>query len=430
MVVAPENYVALLPDRLPAYITQERYERIQRRLQENRARLESKGAPREGASLLAGLVFCAHCGYRLAVHYSGRQQKLRYTCRSGAPDCRQHCRSMSGQVLDALVAEQVLAVLQPGALELSLAAGDDVVQERQRLDENRRQRLERVRYQAQRIERHYQAVEPENRLVARTLEQRWEEVLQEVRQLEENYARFRRQQPATLTSREAEQIRKLSQDLPALWHAPTTTPADRQEIIRLLVERVVVALDGPSDRLHVSLTWVGGHTSAHELVRPVLRYEQSADFPRLLARIWELRGEGQSFSRIAERLNAEGFRPIKRCARFHCDLVAGIVRQRSADRKHPAMGGQARGAREVLRKNEWLVVDLAVALGIAKSTLHAWMRRGWVHYRRLEGYRAPCLCWADARELRRLRRLYRTPRGWWDPPLPVELTTPLRPSEQ
>src|SRR5262249_29393203 len=207
VVVAPEQYVALLADRLPAYITKERYEANQRRLIENQARAASKGAPREGSSLLAGLVFCAACGRRMAVHYSGRQRTLRYVCRSEAESCCKLRRSTAGRLLDALVAEQVLAALQPGALELSLAAADDVLRERQELDENWRQRLERARYQAQRAERQYQATEPENRLVARTLEQRWEEALQEVRQLEEDYARFRGQQPAGLTEPEREQIR-------------------------------------------------------------------------------------------------------------------------------------------------------------------------------------------------------------------------------
>jgi hypothetical protein len=238
--VDPEEYLALLPDRCPAYITREHHEAIQRRLAENRARAESKGAVREGPSLLAGLVHCARCGYRMAVHYRGRGRYLRYVCASAAASCGRPQRSITGQVLDRLMAEQVLAALQPGALELSLAAADDVVRERQRLDENWRQRLERARYQAQRAERQYRAVDAENRLVARTLERQWEEALQEVRRLEEDYARFRRQQPATLTEREVDQIRALAQDLPALWQAPTTTAADRQHIIRFLVERVAV----------------------------------------------------------------------------------------------------------------------------------------------------------------------------------------------
>jgi DNA-binding transcriptional MerR regulator len=263
---------------------------------------------------------------------------------------------------------------------------------------------------------------PENRLVARTLERRWEEALEEVRRLEEDYARFRRRQPATLTQREVDQIRALAQDLPALWHAPTTTAADRQQIIRFLVQRVAVDLDGNSNRVRVTLTWVGDHTSAHEVARPVLRYEQAADFPRLLARIRDLWAAGLSLAGIAERLNAEGYRPVKGAERFHGALVGRILRRRAPDR-----GPRARRGRGQVQKDEWLVVELSAQLGIPKNTLHAWMRRGWVHYRRLEGYRAPCLCWADASELRRLRRLSQTPRGWWDPPLPAELTTPRRP---
>src|SRR6266568_2328242 len=140
---------------------------------------------------------------------------------------------------------------------------------RSALDANWRQRLERGRTQADRIERQYQAAEPENRLVQRTLEQRWEEALQEVRRLEEEYARFRQTQPISLTRHEVDQIRDLARDLPALWDAPTTTPVDRQQVIRFLVERVEVEIEGVSDRVQVTITWAGGQDSRHELIRPV-----------------------------------------------------------------------------------------------------------------------------------------------------------------
>jgi DNA invertase Pin-like site-specific DNA recombinase len=420
VVVPPEEYVALLPDRLPAYITKERYEAIQRRLAENRARAASKGAPREGLSLLAGLVVCAGCGRRMAVHYSGHAHKLRYVCRSDAAGCRKPRRSMAGRVLDALVAEQVLAALQPGALELSLAAADDVLRERQRLDENWRQRLERARYQAQRVERQYQATEPEHRLVARTLEQRWEEALQEVRRLEEDYARSRRQQPAALTERELEQIRALAQDLPALWQAPTTTAADRQRVIRFLVERVVVAVQGSTNQVQVTVEWAGGCTSQHDLTRPVLSYRQMVENERLLARIRQLRAEGLPFAQMAAVLNAEGFHPSKQTQQFTGDTVGLLWRRHFAPASCP--GRQV--APSMLREHEWSVLDLASELQMPKNTLLAWMRRGWVRFRRLPGYRGRCLCWADAAEFVRLRKLRDTAHGWWDPPLPAELTTP------
>jgi hypothetical protein len=176
--------------------------------------------------------------------------------------------------------------------------------------------LERARYQAQLAERQYQATEPEHRLVARTLEQRWEAALQEVRGLEEDYARFRLQQPAALTEREREQIRALAQDLPALWQAPTTTPIDQQQIIRFLVERVVVAVQGNTNQVQVTVEWLGGCSSQHELIRPVLSYRQMAEIDRLQTRIRQLPEEGLSYGKIAEALNAEGFHPSKQAAQF------------------------------------------------------------------------------------------------------------------
>src|SRR5262249_50126129 len=115
VVVPREEYLALIPDRVPAYITPDQYEANRRRLAENRAPAEFKGAPREGASLLAGLVVCGRCEKRMAVHYSGRSRVLRYICPTGVADARGTCRhALAGRVLDQLVAGQVLAALQPG----------------------------------------------------------------------------------------------------------------------------------------------------------------------------------------------------------------------------------------------------------------------------------------------------------------------------
>jgi DNA invertase Pin-like site-specific DNA recombinase len=419
VLMPPEEYLALLPDRCSAYISRERYEAVQRRISENRARSESKGAPREGPSLLAGLVFCDCCGKRRRVYYGGHGKKLHYVCRSYPGNGRGPCPGVAGRVLDQLVPEQVLAALEPGALELSLAAADDLLRERQRLDEHWRHRLERARYQAQRAERQYQVVEPENRLVARTLEQQWEAALQEARQLEEDYTRFQCQQPAALSERDVSQIRALAQDLPALWHAATTTAADHQQVIRFLVERVVVAPVGERDHVRVTVRWVGGQTSAYEIVRPVHSYERTAGFDCLLARIQELHKQGLGFPEIADRRNAEGFRPIKGAPRFNKQIVWRILRRRT-----PSPRPLAERWRDELQKDEWFVAELAAKLGIPKKTLNAWLRRGWVRYRVLAGPRAPWVCWADAAELRRLRRLRQTPHGWWDTPLPTELTTP------
>ncbi len=170
-----------------------------------------------------------------------------------------------------------------------VAAAEDLQQERARLHQVRQQELERARYEAERARRQYDAVEPENRLVARELERRWEEALKEQRRLEEEYARFCRSQPAGLSALERAQIQALAQDLPALWQAAGTTAADRQRIVRLLVEEVVVAVQGDRERVDVTIRWAGGDSSRHEVVRPVRRHEQLADYGRLLSRIDELR---------------------------------------------------------------------------------------------------------------------------------------------
>ena len=241
---------------------------------------------------------------------------------------------------------------------------------------------------------------------------------------EQEYARFRQTHPQTLTSEEREAIRSLSKNLPALWHASTTTPSDRQRIIRLLLERVVVNVQGSTDHADVTLHWAGGFTSQYELIRPVLRYDQMADYERMVGRIEELRGQGWSFAEIAEQLNEEGFRPAKRAEKFHSDLVSRLVRKLEEQRP----GERAKAPRKALCENEWLVIDLAAELEMSKNTLFTWIKRGWVRVvRQVPGYRGRVICWADTDELDRLRRLRQTRHGWWDPPLPGELTSPKVP---
>jgi Recombinase zinc beta ribbon domain len=206
------------------------------------------GAARNGSALLAGLVVCARCGCRLNVHYDDGGAGLHtYECverwtHYGEP----RCQHLAGPCLDAFVSEQVLAALEPAALELSLSATERLEQERAELDRLWQQRRERIAYEVERAARQYQAVEPEHRLVARTLEHAWEEKLTAQQQLEEEYHRFIQHKPRLLSEAEREAIRHLAIDIPALWDAASTSAADRKEIIRQLVERVIVDVRGSS----------------------------------------------------------------------------------------------------------------------------------------------------------------------------------------
>ena len=417
----PEDCPILLEGRCPAYITPERFWANQARMEANRARVEAVGAVREGPSLLGGILTCGRCGQRLMVAYSGRANRLRYSCaRATIEYAGPLCQGLAGTPLDELVARQVLAALQPAALELSLAAADDLQQERARLHRVRQQELERGRYEAERARRQYDACEPENRLVARELERRWEEALKEQRRLEEEHARFCRSQPEGVSAAEREQIRSLALDLPALWQASETTAADRQRIVRLLVEEVFVAVQGDSERVDVTIRWTGGECSRHELVRPVARYEQMADYSRLLRRIDELREEGRTLAEVAVQLNEEGFRPPKRCATFNKGMVASLLAKgaRTGPRPRALAGGALLGA------DEWPLSDLARHLGMPQPTLHRWIRVGWVNARKLPTPAGPWAIWADADELERMRRLRNCPRGWSDEPVLAELKKP------
>jgi DNA invertase Pin-like site-specific DNA recombinase len=419
---APHDCLVLLPDHCPAYIRPEQFWANQERLQQNRARADSLGAPRQGPALLSGLLVCGRCGYRMVVNYNNAKNGLRYNCHHalacyGEPECQ----SLSGKRLDAFVVEQVLAALQPAALELHLAAAADLEQQRQALHQHWQQKLERAGYESERAARQYGEVEPENRLVARELERRWEEALHVQNRLQQEYDQFGAQRPAQLSAAQRQQIRQLAADIPELWSAASTTAVDRQRLVRLLIERIVVAVQGHSEQVQLAITWSGGFSSQHAFVRSVGSYEQLADYPRLCARIEELRGQGRSMAEVASRLNAEGFRPPRRVSRFSGGMVAGLLARKYAQ------AGASHGQRlaQALRKGEWLLGDLARHLGMPPATLHHWRQAGWLRARKLPGSGLWAI-WASGDERRRLARLRGHQQTKPNQGIPKELTTPRR----
>jgi DNA invertase Pin-like site-specific DNA recombinase len=406
LIRRPEDCLVLIRDRLPAYITWERFVANQQRLTANRTLPGTPGAPRNGPAVLAGLVRCGRCGRRMVVRYSGPRSRPSYACTRGSADYAEPlCQGLSnGAALDELVARQLLAAVQPAALEASLAAAAGVERQRAELARQWQLRRERAAFEVGRAARQYQACDPENRLVGRELERRWEEALKTQRQLDDEYGRFVRSAPAELSDTALSSIRGLAADLPAVWSAATTTPADRQRVARLLLERAVVTVDKASERVDVALHWVGGAVRSHTLTRAVRRYDQHSDYPRLTARLRVLCGEGQTAATIAQRLTAEGFHPPKRTARFTRDMVPRLIGQLGFQRREP------HGSRVGLGRDEYRPGGLAVRLGINRDTVCRWVKVGWVTVRRDENNHR--VIWADADELKRLRALHQLPRTW------------------
>jgi hypothetical protein len=302
----------------------------------------------------------------------------------------------------------------------------DLERERQRLDRHWQQRLERAQIETNRAARQYHAVEPENRLVVRELERRWEEALRDQRELQEQHDRFLAERPRELTVADRQRIEALAADIPGLWHAPRTTIQERQQIVRCLVERITVAVRGESEWVDVTICWAGGLESRHEIRRSVRKYEQLSNYEALRDRMVELRRAGLTTTAIAEQLNRDGFYPSRGPDRFYRTLVQHFLKRKGL----MGLGAIRRAHPENFQPDEWTLRDLAGELGMPGVTLRSWLNRGWVRARRSGATGGDWILWADARERERLRRL----RAWHGDGhvgvRPSKLTTPRTPRAQ
>jgi DNA invertase Pin-like site-specific DNA recombinase len=420
-----EDCRVLIRDRFDAYIDWETFERIQHKLRENSNLGTTMSAPRHGPSVLAGLVVCGRCGHRMLVSYANVHKdnptrSPRYSCQRDAIDYGgDRCQSLSGESLEAFVIARLLQVVEPASLEVSLAAVEDIQRERERLQTHWQQRLSRSRHEAEVARKSYAAVDPENRLVARELERRWEEVLRDQEQMNIEYDRFETSTPAKLSDDERQEIKRLSESLPRLWNAETTTAEDRCAIARMLIDEVIVNIEGNSERVDVDIHWQGGFGSHHVMRRPVQTYEQLSYYDELLSRIKALLEENNTLGVIAKHLNAEGYQPPKRSSQFSAGILTRLLRDRGI-----RTGPLPKSVTEEnhLHTNEWWLSDLATELSIPIATLHRWQRVGWVTSHKVTATGRWSI-YADAEELSRLKQLRTQPRGWPNP-YPLNLISP------
>ncbi|OUL23013.1 hypothetical protein BV378_24310 [Nostoc sp. RF31YmG] len=336
----------------------------------------------------------------MTVHYSGQGRTHEYLCNRLLSDYGgERCQHLSGMALDTVVTQQVLAALQPAALELSLQAATQLEQERAQLNQIWQQKLERTAFEAERAGRHYRLVEPENRLVARQLAREWEEKLAQQQQLQEDYQRFCAQQPQQLSPGQREAIQQLAYEIPTLWSAPTTTSAQRKEIVRQLIHRIIVQVHGHSERVTLTIEWTGGSMTQHQATRPVAKWEQLSYYPQLCEQLRTLVATGLTAAQIAYQLNQEGFRPPKYCTQFERPSVLELMQRLGIYQRRPK--GIDKGP---LAADEWWLPDLARHLKIPNTTLYAWVKRGWVKARQQQTSPYRLIVWADEAELGRLNQ--------------------------
>ncbi len=257
------DWAVLLVDHHEGYLPWAEYERNQRLIADNAngKGMMVRGAVRKGEALLAGLMRCGHCGRRLLVSYNGTKGDIgRYNCDAvrNTPGA-DPCISFGALRVDTAVSAEIVRLLQPLGIEAAVHA---IAEGEQRAGEKRRQvelALEQARYEAARARRGYDAVDPDNRLVAAELERRWEAALASLSALERELEEVVRQQPAAVGAEERRRLLRMGADLEAAWHHPAANAITRKRIIRVVLREVVARVEG--DQIELLLHWQGGdHT--------------------------------------------------------------------------------------------------------------------------------------------------------------------------
>lgn len=398
----------------PAYISEEQYARNREQLRANMYNFVHRrpGAPREGTALVQGLVLCGRCGRRMQVQYS--KQGPRYVCRDAAMRyATSTCQSFGQRYLDEAVCACFFEAVKPAQLEMLLAALSTLEQERQAREKGWQVRLERARYAVRLAERQYEAVDPENRLVARALEKRWNEALETLSNLEREYAVAQKTTLVPLTPEEQEAVRQLTLNVPALWGAPTTTMADRKRLLRTVVQEITLTPTAPR-AASMTILWSGGVTTSHEVICPPIGWHCLAP-TALVERLRELASRLPDH-RIAELLNAEEVRtPTGKP--WTAGRVASLRKQHTIVTACPTEPGA------VAVRGDGLIssTEAARRLQVSRSLVHVWLAHGvltgdqraagsdqWVRLTEQEAVRlsgqAPCADFPTIRDLMRLHQ--------------------------
>lgn len=370
--VKPDDWPIVIPGHHPEYITPEQFRANQRRLDENRTfpDKDRRGAPREGAGLLQGIVRCGRCGRRMSVRYRERSNLVYYCARLqnrlGLPGCQ----SFRGDHVDAAVAHAFLEAMQPAQLEVSMATLDQLAERSRRVDRQWQLARERAWYEAELAERRFKAVAPENRLVGRSLERDWNEKLAEVERLERENTQRPNLSVRLVDPEERRRILSLAQDLPRLWHATTTTNVERKQLLGLLIKDVT--LYAGESRIEISIRWQTEACTTLEVPRFRRMWDLRRTDPAVIERIRSL-ATTKTDGQIVSELNESGY-----CSGTRSAFTLSIVRQlraaygiASGCPVHPRFC--AAGKRGDGRYSTRAVAEL---LGRDISTVVGWCRKG------------------------------------------------------
>ncbi len=362
-----DQWHTFLPDAHAGYITWEQFERNRRQLAENS---QANGSDRRkrpaggGPALLQGLALCGVCGKRMTIRYHTRQTRLvpQYVCqRDGIERGQPICQSIPGQNIDHAIGQLLLKKVTPLAMEVTLAVQHELRTRQEEADALRKQQVERARYEADLARGRFMQVDPNNRLVADSLEADWNDRLRELTEAQQLYVQHREQDSAVVNDSVHSEILELATNFPRLWNDPCVTDQDRKRIIRLLIEDVTLSV---GDTITTQIRFQGGAMETLQLPRPLRAWQLRQTDPQVIDAIDHLLNEFTE-SQIAERLNQQGMRTGEGLE-FTGRLVSRIRRVYGI-----------RPRRDRLRERGLMTAtEVAEELGVARATVRHWRDHG------------------------------------------------------
>jgi DNA invertase Pin-like site-specific DNA recombinase len=375
--VAMPAWRVSLKEHHEGYISWEEFLENAKQMEKNRTNGEEtllSGPAREGLALLQGLLLCGHCGRALTVRYSGNGGIYpMYLCswlhREGL--ATKDCMGFRCDLLDAAVSEQVLKALQPAELELALAALRELESRDQAIMRQWQMRLERAEYEVALAERRYQEVDPSNRLVAGTLERRWNDALVRLEDLKKQAAEFQRQEARIITPEQKAKVLALAKDFPRLWHAPTTHAKDRKRMLRLLIKDITVEKLAQQRQLSVHIRWHGGASTNLSVPLPPKAADKVRYPSAVVNRVREL-AHNLLDAQIADQLNREGHVSAK-----GKPYTVSIIRWVRWRYEIPAPA--------LKKPEEFTVQQVGEHFGVSEGVVYYWIEHSVIHARRLNG---------------------------------------------
>jgi DNA invertase Pin-like site-specific DNA recombinase len=365
--VKRDQWQIVLPDAHAGYISRDQFEANQRRLLENaqaRGLERRKSPPREGPALLQGLVVCGRCGERMTVRYCSLEHQLapHYMCQKhGIEHAKPVCQNIPGASIDQAVSDLLLETMTPINLEVSLAVEQELKIRIQEAEDLRRQQVERARYEAELSRRRFLRVDPDNRLVADSLEAEWNDKLRVLQQAQEEFERQCKTDQRLLDEQHQCDIRALANDFPRLWNDSKTPRRERKRLMRLLIEDVTLL---KQDQLHVQIRFKGGAAETITLPLPKTSWQLRETDRAVIAEIDHLLDHNTD-RKIADILNQKGFRSGWGYA-FHTRMVARLRKQYALKSRY-----------DRLREAGFLTAkEMAERLAVDVTTVGAWRRKG------------------------------------------------------